>query len=835
MATSAITDISDLTDQIDLPVTNDQFIEAIFAPRLGIHRPLVCGFAPDPRTAKSWAATPWPCQTANELLNWFVAPALFKPDESGKYHAKESLACSVHALMLDDLGSKIPMDRISADTFSWLLETSPGNFQGGFIFDAPIFDIQSFTQLKRDLIQAGLCDPAASGAAARWMRLPSASNTKQIYGTPSPKCRLAVWQPQRRYSIDELRYALNLIGIPVEVDDPVSKLDLVATLDTPKHSDLGEQVITALKGLGLYKQQLSTGKHDITCPWVTEHTDSVDHGTAYFEPSPKYPKGGFKCFHSHGEKYHIRELLDKLNIETQFSTAKPNINITPGSMHSIVEEAEAIIDATGNYFQRSGQIVSVEFDPMANDHFIRAVSGPALTKETARLIEWTAFRKGEIFVVDPPARHLRILHESASYKTLRPLRQLTRQPYLRDDGTLAINSGYDARTGMYGIFKSEDFDIPEEPSRSDCMMALEVLRDLLSEFAFERECDRAAALALLLTASIRPSLTTAPMFHVRAPQIASGKSYLCSLAAAFASPSHPAVLSFPSNEEEAQKHILATLLEAPASVIFDNLTSDIKPLKTLCSTITEGYIQGRILGQSKVASVSTRALFMSSGNNVSPTRDMTRRVLQIVLDPMVEIPATRTFQMDPLRTVREGRAEYVSLALTIIRGAIVNRISDVTGCKKLGSFDLWSDWVRKSLIWLGLPDPATRLFEQMAEDPERDLIARVISTWTEEFGSSPTKVRDVIQRSNASPELRQALLEVAGKGTDIDARRLGRWLSRTAGRVVGQQRLIRLTGGGNVEVWAVQDVDPAHAFGSVTSERSVNFPAAAVQSMSNWH
>ena len=82
-------------------------------------------------------------------------------------------------------------------------------------------------------------------------------------------------------------------------------------------------VIEALKATGLYKKSLGSGKHDITCPWVNGHTDATDNGAAYFEPNQKYPTGGFKCHHSHGALFHIRDLKEFLGIGTETGEINP--------------------------------------------------------------------------------------------------------------------------------------------------------------------------------------------------------------------------------------------------------------------------------------------------------------------------------------------------------------------------------------------------------------------------------------------------------------------------------------------------------------------------------
>lgn len=58
-------------------------------------------------------------------------------------------------------------------------------------------------------------------------------------------------------------------------------------------------VIHALKTLGLYKNPLEKGKHNITCPWVSEHSKGRDNGTVYIEGKGNNSLGGFKCQHHH--------------------------------------------------------------------------------------------------------------------------------------------------------------------------------------------------------------------------------------------------------------------------------------------------------------------------------------------------------------------------------------------------------------------------------------------------------------------------------------------------------------------------------------------------------
>jgi hypothetical protein len=83
--------------------------------------------------------------------------------------------------------------------------------------------------------------------------------------------------------------------------------------------------------------------------------------------------------------------------------------------------------------------------------------------------------------------------------------------------------------------------------------------------------------------------------------------------------------------------------------------------------LTAEQITERILGVSKAASVSTRTLFLGSGDNVRPIRDLIRRVITIHLDPQCETPATIDYESKPLEKVRQDRGKYVTAVLTLIQ------------------------------------------------------------------------------------------------------------------------------------------------------------------------
>ncbi len=747
----------------------------------------------------------WGAQRAGDVAaqcpvdnNNFVGCASFYPLDDGSLRARKTQFAACHFLMLDDLGTKVPFDRLGGFTLSWLIETSPGNHQGGILLAEPIVDGAVATRLLNAIIDAGLCDPGASGPLSRWARLPVGINGKPRHANEAGepfRCRLIEWRPEQRYCpeevVERLQLALAPAGRPKKsrkttdatARDPGNEADDVLT---PKAAE--NPVITALKARGLYKTPLGSGKHDVTCPWVQEHTDSLDTGAAYFEPDELYPMGGFCCQHSHRDKYHIRALLESLGVRAAEARHKPMIRVVAGELHRVVDAAEKELAARGRHYQAGGLIVSVATDPTTGDPAIVPTSLPAMTRELSVVATWEKYdgRAEDWVRCDPPARHAAILYDAQHFRHLPPLSGVARQPYFREsDGVLITQAGYDTLSQRFGVFDARQFVLPE-PTHDAARTALTLLEDLLTEFHFVAATDKAAALSAIFTAVVRPSLAYAPGFHMRAPVFGSGKTYLCELIGAFGGPGGNAKVSYPTTSEEATKVILSLLLTNPAVIEFDDMDTDWIPHGTIKRMLTAEHITDRILGVSKTATVSTRTLFLGSGNNVGPIRDLLRRVLTIHIDPRCAAPATLHYSGNPVGKVRRERGKYVSAVLTVIL-AWRKAGSPRTPVDSIVTYGgAWSDYCRHPLMWLGHPDPATALIDQVRHDPDADALGTLMTEWHAAFGSMATTVRKAVdtatyQRGNLLDAMREFPVEERG---EINRSKLGWLLRKNANRIV---------------------------------------------------
>jgi len=168
-----------------------------------------------------------------------------------------------------------------------------------------------------------------------------------------------------------------------------------------------------------------------------------------------------------------------------------------------------------------------------------------------------------------------------------------------------------------------------------------------------------------------------------------------------------------------------------------------------------------------------------------------RRVITIHLDPQCETPATISYENTPLEKVRQDRGKYVAAVLTLIM-AWKNADSQKTNISSIATFNgAWSDHCRHPLIWLGLPDPATALLDQLNHNPDSEDLSNLMTHWHAVFGSSPTTVRKAKEEATKNESLLDAMLEFQvddGRG-GLNPSKLGQLLGKNANKIVGGYQL----------------------------------------------
>jgi hypothetical protein len=547
---------------------------------------------------------------------------------------------------------------------------------------------------------------------------------------------------------------------------------------TPRPSS--NPVVDALKAEGLHKSGWRL-LHSVTCPWAAEHSEGASYEAYYTEADAENPIGKFWCTHVHARRRDATSLIEHLRLAPEVARAKPRIRVVPGELHRVVSRAEQLLAADGTFFHAGGPIIRVVVRPNGavateevNEHTLSAVLGSKC--------DWERQSGTDKRVrCDPPPDVVRGVIRRQDREHLLMLAALARQPFYGPDHRLITAPGYNAETGIYAAH-SGDYAL-DELTRDQAKASLGYLKWLLGEFPFESRADMSAAVGAILTAATRPSLPQAPAFNINATLSGSGKSYLAKLLASVAGPGDPYSVSYPTSSEEATKVVLAMLLEKPAVILFDDMQTDWVPFGALNKALTSPTITERVLGSSRTATANTNVLFLGTGNNVNPVADMRRRVVSIRLAPHEEAPALRQFRSDrPLDHIRKDRTRVLEAAFTII-GSYQAASSPRADVPPIGTFEDWDMLCRQPLLWLGEPDPATSLIDQLTDDDEQDLLGEFLAVWYLKLGPSPVTVRTIMAKADDCLDLKDILSEL--NLIEVNPRsngKLGWYLKKNLGR-----------------------------------------------------
>jgi putative DNA primase/helicase len=265
--------------------------------------------------------------------------------------------------------------------------------------------------------------------------------------------------------------------------------------------------------------------------------------------------------------------------------------------------------------------------------------------------------------------------------------------------------------------------------------ALQLLLELLEEFPFVADVDRAVAVAGLMTPVLRGAIAVAPLFFYRTPESGTGKSYLVKLTGALATGRLPIPLASSQNPEEMEKRLTAALVEAAPILNLNNLDFDLESA-LLCQMVTEGIVKIRPFRQNEVQlECDCRAITAyANGNNIRIVGDLVRRTVTGRMDAKMENPETRPFKREPVTMVLRERGKYLAAVFTIVRGYIAAGCPAQADAANVAGFEQWSRLVRYPLLWLGMADPIVSMEDARALDPLRGALAERIQALIKCFG-----------------------------------------------------------------------------------------------------
>jgi len=283
-----------MSEQLPLNITNKEFIEAVFSDdSLWCH---VTDFPYDPVNIPkeqhliAWKGDYFSRYQLNPNTNQYFTISTFYCDDQQQARRRKALFKQTPCIVLDDVKEKLSMTEVNKlPRPAWILETSIGSEQWGYILDTPCTERGRVENLLDGLVANGLApegkDPGMKGVT-RYVRLPEGINNKSdklVNGQPF-KCRMLLWEPFNRTTLESLA---NPFNVDLDQVRRESRIDGAANVSDHPLINIPEVIHI--------KEVRSDGRFDITCPWVNDHTGADDSGSAVFTNGDNTI--GFKCHH----------------------------------------------------------------------------------------------------------------------------------------------------------------------------------------------------------------------------------------------------------------------------------------------------------------------------------------------------------------------------------------------------------------------------------------------------------------------------------------------------------------------------------------------------------
>jgi hypothetical protein len=498
-----------------------------------------------------------------------------------------------------------------------------------------------------------------------------------------------------------------------------------------------------------------------------------------------FPDGtvAYKCLHA--------GCLDKTlaDVEEIYGPLWPTIMVD-ANLQRGVNQAIAALSDDPTIFQRGGILVEPVADAPKPAQCLIDDGTPRLcpihpARLTAKLSDlvhfkkWNAKKKKPTPCLPSPSI-VNAVAASPVYRGLPVVMGMAAAPILRHDGTIAMKPGYDAATGVYLTL---DGEYPPLMTSRD---AIALFDDILIDFPFLSPAHKSAWVAALITGHARSAFAgCSPMFLFDASMSRTGKGLLTDLLAIIWGGNRATRHTPPKDADEWRKTLTTVALSGAPYFLLDNVKGKLGG-PAIEAALTATRWEDRLLGQNQQVSLPMTFIWLATANNVTLTPDMPGRTCFCRMESAVEHPEQRTEFKHPdlIEYTKNHRRQLAMAALSIPAGYIKAGRPD----KKLpawGGFQEWSDLVRNSIVWAGLPDCDTR--ETIAElaDDETDILRRLMDGW-QELGEGAHTVAEAVELIDLgrAPVLKQLLAETRGERSQT----LGVLLRDWRGRVLGGRK-----------------------------------------------
>jgi hypothetical protein len=235
-----------------------------------------------------------------EAAVYFCISSVAPPTETGYLGRRHQDLKSFYCLVLDDIGTKATTPPVAP---SWILESSEGNFQYGYLLNPIELNPESTSYIEgsiRALANEGYSDPGAQGCY-RVMRLPGSLHKTGFVS------RITEWHPSRFWDLPDLMDAMSVKPLK-------QRVKRVTAAVAGEHQALENVTDHIYLWLEANNKVLDSDdeKVFIQCPWVSSHTGGVQGPkSAVYWPANygSSRSAGFKCLHGHCADRKLNDLL----------------------------------------------------------------------------------------------------------------------------------------------------------------------------------------------------------------------------------------------------------------------------------------------------------------------------------------------------------------------------------------------------------------------------------------------------------------------------------------------------------------------------------------------
>lgn len=437
-----------------------------------------------------------------------------------------------------------------------------------------------------------------------------------------------------------------------------------------------------------------------------------------------------------------------------------------------------------------------------------------LVQETAVTVRRSGREGDEIAYCYPEGQTMDAL--LSRHKRFAPLHRIARVPFVRADGTICQDNGYDveSRTLLVAGAGVGELHVPAEPTGDELARAVKLIREewLVDFFAeMPGDADRANAVALALTPFVRGLVDVVPLAVVDGIGMGTGKNLFADVALAIPATGAPLEpLNWSSEDEENRKQITSAFIDGADVFVFDEAHH--LHGAALARALTSAYWKDRKLGYNQMLGFPNMVTWVSLGNNVRVEGDITRRVYRIAIRPDHPNPQDRPendFRQPRIREwTRANRGEVVQALLTLIRSWYAAGQPAAGRPVSFGSFERWERVVGGILAHAGFEGFLTNTKQWRAETSfEGQYWAKHVHWLLAQFGSDQfftcAQARDAMAADPHS-EPPPGLTDLTESPRDYN-RRLGQAYARNNEKYFEGVRLVKGDGKahGNVDRWLV--------------------------------